>query len=123
MSETERIRVKAAENFDDPGREFVEVDGDEVGVFRIDGSYYAIRNQCAHEGGPVCKGEVRNELEAETGETGSLPSRDFTGEKTVSCPWHGYTYSLESGRHIGVDDIALPTYPVVVEDGVVYVEP
>jgi len=118
-----RVRVATESEFDDPGREIVTVGDAEVGVFLIDGAYYAVRNQCAHEGGPVCMGEVRNELEADPGEAGSLPTEAFTGAKTVSCPWHGYTYRLETGEHVGVDDVALQTYEVVVEDGVVYVEP
>lgn len=122
MSENTRIHVKATDDFDDPGRELIEVDGRTVGVFKIDGEFHALLNECAHEGGPVCKGEVRNELVAEPVEVGTLADEDFDGEKIVSCPWHGYTYDLETGTHIGGDDVGLETFDIVVEDDTVYIE-
>ena len=30
----------------------------EVGVFLIDGQFYAWRNRCWHRGGPVCQGRI-----------------------------------------------------------------
>lgn len=56
---SDRVHVKSAAEFDDPGREIVEVDDREVGVIKREGEYYALLNVCLHEGGPVAKGEVR----------------------------------------------------------------
>ncbi|WP_436348730.1 Rieske (2Fe-2S) protein [Natronorubrum sp. FCH18a] len=42
-------------------------------------------------------------------------------ESIISCPWHGWSYDLESGGQLADDDIVLPTYDVVVDDGIVYV--
>lgn len=119
---TERVAVKPAAEFEDGSRALVEVDGVEVGVLKVDGEFYALRNECAHQGGPVCKGEVTNRLVADPPESGELTKGEFDGAKTIACPWHGYTYDLATGEHIGVADIQLRTYDVVVEDGTVYVE-
>ena len=63
-----------------------------------------------------------NELVADVPERGDLTKAEFTGPKTIACPWHGYTYELATGEHVGERDIRLQTYDVVVEDGTVYVE-
>lgn len=120
---SDRVRVKSEESFDDPGREIVEVDGREVGVIKLDGEYYALSNVCLHEGGPVAKGEVRPKLVAEDTPAGEHVTEDFAGEPCVACPWHGYTYDLETGDHVGDSNYSLPTYDVTVEDGDVFVEP
>jgi nitrite reductase/ring-hydroxylating ferredoxin subunit len=119
---SERVRVKAEAEFDDPDREIIEANGREIGVIRLDGEYYALVNTCLHEGGPVCKGEVRPELVGEFVEPGERIEEDFSGDPTVACPWHGYTYDLASGDHVGDDRYSLPTFDVTTEDGVVYVE-
>lgn len=119
----ERVHVKADDAFEDPGRAFVEVDGEPVGVIKLDGEYYAIANVCLHEGGPVAKGEVRPRLIAEDTPAGEHVTEAFEGDPCVACPWHGYTYDLATGEHVGDADYRLRTYDVTVEDGDVYVEP
>lgn len=117
----DRVRVKPAAEFDDPGREIVAVDGQEVGVIKLDGEYYAVENVCQHEGGPVAKGEVRPKLEAEDSPAGEHVTEDFSGDPCIACPWHGFTYDLATGEHVGDPGYALRTFEVTVDDGDVYV--
>jgi nitrite reductase/ring-hydroxylating ferredoxin subunit len=119
---TERVPVGDADDFEDGSRELVDTPDGEVGVFHVEGEFYALRNQCAHDGGPVCRGQVRRELVGEFEAPGEHIAESYTGDLTVGCPWHGFTYYLDSGIHIGDDSIRIPSYDVVVEDGVVYVE-
>lgn len=119
---SERITVAPEAEFGDPDRQIVDVDGASVGVFRIDGEFYALRNECLHQGGPVCKGQVRPGLEADYPGPGEQIEEDIAGDLTVACPWHGYTYHLETGEHVGSGEYELPTFEVVVDDGIVYVE-
>lgn len=119
---SDRVRVKSAAEFDDPGREIVEVDDREVGVIKREGEYYALLNVCLHEGGPVAKGEVRPRLVAEDTPAGQHITEEFSGDPCVACPWHGYTYDLATGDHIGDAAYSLPTFEVTVDDGDVYVE-
>lgn len=100
----------------------VEVDDVLVGVFNVDGEYYAIENECAHQGGPVCSGDVRPELVGEFVEPGERVEEYHGDRPVIACPWHGWEYDLETGRHLGVDDIALRAYTVVEDDGDLYVE-
>jgi nitrite reductase (NADH) small subunit len=78
-----------------PGsRRLLELDGREIGVFNIAGEFFAFRNRCPHEGGPLCLGKVRGTL---------LPSQPgeyiwgLDGEILV-CPWHGWEFHVRSGR-------------------------
>lgn len=119
---SDRVHVKSAAEFDDPGREIVEVDDREIGVIKREGEYYALLNVCLHEGGPVAKGEVRPRLVAEDTPAGQHITEEFSGDPCVACPWHGYTYDLATGDHIGDAAYSLPTFEVTVDDGDVYVE-
>jgi 3-phenylpropionate/trans-cinnamate dioxygenase ferredoxin component len=76
-----------------------------VGVYNLDGRYYALEDRCSHDDGPLCEGE----FDPETG--------------VVVCPRHGAEFDIRSG-----DALTLPAYepvavyPVRVVDGMVRVE-
>jgi nitrite reductase/ring-hydroxylating ferredoxin subunit/multimeric flavodoxin WrbA len=59
----------------------------EIAVFNNDGTFYAISNTCIHKGGPLSKG--------------------FLDKDTVTCPWHGWKYSVKDGKspHQGGDSV------------------
>ncbi|NKE37212.1 Rieske 2Fe-2S domain-containing protein [Natronococcus sp. JC468] len=123
MSTTELIEVKSDAEFEDGDRELIEVNGVEVGVLRVDGEYYAVRNRCLHDCGPVAEGAVGKKLVGEFVEPGKRVEKGYDDdEPIISCPWHGWSYDLESGEQLADDDIVLPTYDAVVDDGVVYVD-
>jgi nitrite reductase (NADH) small subunit len=58
----------------------VQIEGREIAVFLDEGNYFAIDNACPHKGAPLCDGIVF--------------------DKTVTCTWHGWRFSLEDGRWI-----------------------
>jgi len=116
------VKVGPAADFEEGDVEIVEVGRAEVGVIRADGQFYALRNECPHDGGPACEGQVQQKLVGEFEEPGERVNQYYSDEWIVSCPWHGWTFDLETGEHIGDDRYVVPTYDVVVEDGVVYVD-
>ena len=61
----------------------------QIAVFNVDGKYYCISNKCQHQGGPLSKG--------------ILDER----KKVVTCPWHGWKYSIIDGKapHEGGDSV------------------
>lgn len=73
----------------------------EVAVFNIDGKYYAISNTCKHEGGPLSQGILKG--------------------KIVTCPWHGWKYSVINGKapHKGGDSV--DSYETKVRNGELFV--
>ena len=43
----------------------VDVAGRQIGIFNIDGSFYALPNACFHQNGPLCRGLVRGTVMAD----------------------------------------------------------
>lgn len=99
------------------GKAIVTVKGMSLGIFHVDGQYYAWRNVCPHAGAPVCVGL--------TGGT-TLPSNVYEYEfgcdgRILRCPWHGWEFDLASGKHLADPSVKLRGFDVTVEDGDVYV--
>lgn len=57
----------------------VEVGGQTIGLFNCGGEIHALDNVCPHRGGPLGEGYV-----------------DCVNG-TVQCPWHGWTFALQTG--------------------------
>lgn len=76
------------------GRKMVEVAGRAIGLFNVGGEYYALRNRCPHQGGPLCTGRMAGWLEP--GQPGEyIFSRP--GEM-LRCPWHGWEFDIRTGQ-------------------------
>jgi nitrite reductase/ring-hydroxylating ferredoxin subunit len=63
----------------------VIVDGDEVLVANVDGSYYAIANKCTHAGGSLAHGILDGNI--------------------IQCPKHGARFDLTTGQAVGAAKI------------------
>ena len=50
--------VAAVDEIPPGGRKIVDVAGRSIGVFNLGGEYFALRNRCPHQGGPLCEGRV-----------------------------------------------------------------
>jgi len=100
-----------------------------IGVFNVNGSYYALRNICPHKQGPLCTGYVYGRTVAAAPPSGRpLGAPDYAIERDgeiIRCPWHLWEFDITTG-HCLVDARArVKTYPVVVESDqvVVYADP
>jgi nitrite reductase/ring-hydroxylating ferredoxin subunit len=77
-------------------------------LVRAGENLFAIGNQCTHQGAPLDKGVVKI--------AGSV--------RTVTCPAHGSTFNLETGKVMRPPaSKPEPVYDVKVEGGRVYVRP
>ena len=75
-------------------------DGD-IAVFRTgDGRVFALRDQCPHKGGPLSQGIVHGNV--------------------VTCPLHSWNISLKTGEALGDDKGCVPTVPLRVDAGRIY---
>jgi nitrite reductase/ring-hydroxylating ferredoxin subunit len=75
-------------------RLIVEVLGRSIGVFNVDGRFYAFLNRCPHGGAPLCRGDVVGTITAERpGELTFDATRKF-----LACPWHGWEFELTTGE-------------------------
>lgn len=78
-----------------PGqRKIVTVARRSIGIFNIRGAFRALRNQCPHEGGPLCEGVLSGLVSSSTPGQYTYHRR---GE-ILRCPWHGWEFDLLTGR-------------------------
>jgi 3-phenylpropionate/trans-cinnamate dioxygenase ferredoxin subunit len=89
-----RYAVSKADELADGERKVVDVNGRSIGIFNIDGKYFALRNACPHQGGPLCAGVVWSYVRSR-----APGDYDFdAGRKLVRCPWHGWEFELSTGK-------------------------
>ena len=98
----EFIRVAEAADVPDPGKTLVEVDGEMVALFHVDGGWYALDDVCTHDGGPLADGELRNHA--------------------IACPRHGAKFDIRTGAALTMPAVR-PTraHEVKIEAGGVWV--
>jgi nitrite reductase/ring-hydroxylating ferredoxin subunit len=85
------------------GHAVVRVDGRAILVVSHDDEVFAVDNRCPHMGFPLARGTV--------------------DDGVLTCHWHHARFALSCGDTFDpwADDV--PSYPVTVDDGVVYVDP
>ncbi len=86
----------------------VLINGEQIAIFNFTrrGEWYATQNLCPH----------RQQMVLARGMIGSAGD-----EPKVACPFHKKTFSLETGQCMSGDDYEIKTYPIKVEDGMVFV--
>ena len=92
---------KKSEIPDDTGK-LVQVKGKDIALFKNNGKVCALYAHCPHAGGPLDEGGIT--------------------DGKVTCPWHGWEFSLESGACGFNPSIKQPTFPVKEEGDDIYVE-
>jgi nitrite reductase (NADH) small subunit len=89
----------------------VRIAGREMGVFNVNGSYYALRNICPHRGAPLCRGRLRP-LMVSSGVY--QVDREREGE-ILKCPWHQWEFDIKTGQALFDDSLRVKTYRVEQE--------
>ena len=98
------VRAGKSEEFEPGTLKLVNVDGTEVAVTQVDGSFYAFANECTHQNVRLAEG------------FGELRGRRIT------CALHESSFDVKNGRVTGGPAYEpLATYEVRVEDGEVLV--
>lgn len=116
------VNVGAAADFESPGRKVIEVDGVEVGVFRLGDEFFAYANHCPHMGGPACQGKMMPKVEEVIADDRTSKGMAFSKQQmNIVCPWHGYEFDMRTGIHAGNPKVRLRTIKVRVSDGDVIV--
>ena len=125
------VVVARADEIEPGQRKLVTVGGRSIGVFNVAGEYFALRNRCPHQGGPLCEGTQFAPLRA------TAPGdyeRGADGE-IIRCPWHGWEFDVRTGRSwfdplrtrvrsypAGVRELEAETFPARREGAYVVVE-
>jgi nitrite reductase/ring-hydroxylating ferredoxin subunit len=86
--------VASTDEIPDGGRKIVTIEGRSIGVFNVDGDYFALRNRCPHQGAALCEGKLWGSLRADV--PGSF---DYDGSREIlTCPWHGWEFHVRTGQ-------------------------
>ncbi len=81
----------------------VEVSGQQIALFNIGGTFYAIGNACTHRGGSLSEGTLEG--------------------TTITCPLHGATFEVKTGKNLTPPAPGeVPSYTVRIEGTQVQVE-
>ncbi len=116
------VYVGKENEFGERDRKIIAQGDLEIGVFRVDGKFFAYENNCPHQGGPVCQGKILAKVEEVLAPDKTSQGLKFSDENIhIICPWHGYEYNIATGRHPGDKNVRLKPYQVKVKDGEVYV--
>ena len=80
----------------------VDVQGTPVAVFNVNGQFCAIKNTCAHRGGPLGEGDLEGTI--------------------VTCPWHGWQFDVTTGVSPVNPAASVTKYSCKVEGADVFVD-
>ena len=81
----------------------VDVDGVQIAVFNVDGTFYAIEDVCTYDGGILTGGQVQG--------------------SEVVCPRHGARFCVKTGAALSAPAYEpTATFPVRIENGHVQVK-
>jgi 3-phenylpropionate/trans-cinnamate dioxygenase ferredoxin subunit len=92
----------------------VNVGGREIGVFNVDGEYFALANRCPHEGGPLCQGRIVPLVQSD----GPGHYRLARDKEFLRCPWHGWEFDIRTGQSwCDPKSTRARQFPVTLEPG------
>jgi nitrite reductase (NADH) small subunit len=71
------------------------VAGQRIAVFDVEGTVIATQGRCPHARGPIHEAQIAGDV--------------------LTCPWHGYCFSLSTGECEDDPDLKLARYEVRIE--------
>ena len=101
---TEWRRVASEANLQEKGALTLSIAGQDVGLFEVDGQYYAIENACPHA------------------YAYSLLSEGIVKGDRVECPYHNAQFHIPSGKCIRKPGRDLKQYSLRVDQGQIYLD-
>lgn len=104
-----KVFIAPVSDFPKEGGACAKVGEEQIAIFQFSsrGEWYACQNSCPHTSDMVLSRGLLG---------------DMLGEPKVACPMHKRNFSLLSGECMNGDEYKLKLYPVLIEDGNVYLE-
>jgi nitrite reductase/ring-hydroxylating ferredoxin subunit len=107
-----RYVVASVDEIPEGGRKIVEIAGRSIGVFNVNGEFFALRNRCPHQGGPLCSGHISGFVTS----TGPGDYRLTRRGEILRCPWHGWEFDIRTGQSwFDPTRVRVRSYEVVLE--------
>jgi nitrite reductase (NADH) small subunit/3-phenylpropionate/trans-cinnamate dioxygenase ferredoxin subunit len=70
----------------------IRLEGMTIALANVGGQFHALSNTCLHRGGPLGQGSLQGNM--------------------VTCPWHGWSFDVISGKVSGSQSAGVASYPV-----------
>jgi nitrite reductase (NADH) small subunit len=80
----------------------IRLEGTTIALANVGGQFHAVSNTCLHRGGPLGHGSLQGNV--------------------VTCPWHGWSFDVTSGKVAGSQSAGVASYPVELRGEDVYVD-
>lgn len=81
----------------------VELGGERIALFNVNGTFYAIGDVCTHSEGPLSEGDLDGDV--------------------VTCPWHMAEFDVKTGAVLSPPaSDPVPSYRVKVEGSEIHIE-
>jgi 3-phenylpropionate/trans-cinnamate dioxygenase ferredoxin subunit len=100
---TEFIKVAKTSDLAPGEKMLVEYDEEDVGLFNINGEFYAISDVCTHDDGPLVEGRLDDEW--------------------IICPRHGARFNVKTGQQTMPAFAPVPLYEVKIEGDDILIAP
>ena len=96
--------VKVAQKSEIPSDtgKYVQAQGKDIALFKVNDKVCAIEHICPHQGGPLAEGGIEGNV--------------------VTCPWHGWQFDVTTGECTFNPSIKQGTFPVKEEGEAVFVQ-
>lgn len=103
--ESTKIKVCKVSELPSGSSKSITVNDKDVGVFNINGKYYAIDNLCLHAGGPLTDGYIDADA------------------CQVTCSWHGWAFDLATGKCVTHprQDVFTGSYTIKTEGDEIFI--
>ncbi len=97
-----KYKVCKVNDFGNNGAAKFEIEGNDIALYRVEGTFFATSDFCPHRGESLGGGNLKGFV--------------------ITCPKHGWKFDVQTGECFSNPDGQLQTYPVTIEGEDVYVE-
>ncbi len=102
-SDTSWVKVGSVDQIKEGRAVIISANNQEIAIFKYDGIFSAVRNECKHQLGPLGEGRII--------------------DGCITCPWHGYQYLPANGCSPPPFQEKISTYRIKVENREIWVNP
>ena len=95
------VKVGSTQDLSPGNAKSLEINGQELALYNVDGKFYCTSNICPHQGGPMGDGMLEG--------------------NNVVCPWHAWLFDVTNGVSPVNPRAKLPCFQVKVENNDVFV--
>ena len=97
-----RVKIAAVQDIPTGQGRVLDVAGQSLAVFNVDGAFYCIDNLCPHRGGPLGEGDLEG--------------------KIVLCPWHAWRWDVTTGFNVNNPAVKVACFPVTIDNESLFVD-